>query len=639
MPRLPILLLALLFATAGHAADDSDFVAAREAFQRGHLDRVAAAAPGLRSHVLYPYVEWWLLRSRLGEMPRDEVRAFLDRNAGSLVGNRMRADWMRALARQRDWDAFEREAALVVDPDTELQCLRFQGQIARGERETLREARSLWFVGKEQPDACAPVFDALFAGRQLDEGDLWTRVRLAFQAGNATLAKGIAQRLPAAARPDAKRIDAAIRNPQRYLDNRVLVLKHRGDREIALFALGRVASTLPQSAAQTWRRIESHVPREERAAGWALVATAAARKHMPEAVDWFREAADTALDDNQIEWRARAALRSRDWREVLAAIDTMKGELHDRPVWRYWRARSLHEQGRDMESGAILAVLSNEHNFHGLLAREDLGPAIGAPPETFRPGNDDVRAAAAIPGLQRALAFYRLGLRYEGNLEWMWTVRDLDDTQLLSAAELARREGWYERAIATADRTRKLVNMELRYPAPYQELLRASARELDLDDAWVYGLVRQESRFTSSARSGVGASGLMQVMPATAKWIARKFGLRDWKRAIDDTPEANVNFGTFYLKHILTQLDGSPVLASAAYNAGPRRAQDWRAGRPLEAAVYIDTIPFAETRDYVRKVMANATQYARVFGRLQDSLKARIGVVPARSGAIGDDEP
>lgn len=623
----------LAVATLAHAAPgDDDLLAAREAFQRGQQSQLADLAPRLRSHPLYPYVEWWQLRNRLAELPREDVRQFFERHPGQLVTNRLRADWVRALARQRDWESVEREAALVVDPDTELRCLRLQARLARGDREAAREARPLWFVGREQPDACAPLFDALFASRALDDGDIWTRVRLAFQAGNATLGRGIAQRLPASQRPEQRLLDAAVKNPQKYLEARNLALRHRGDREIALFAIGRIASSTPQAAAHLWQRIDDRLQKDERTAGWAVIAPAAARKHMPEALAWYRAAGDTALDDAGIEWRARAALRAREWPELLATLDDMRAELRDTAAWRYWRARALREQGRDMEAGAILAVLAGEHNFHGLLAREDLGPAVGAPPETFKPLDEDVRNAARIPGLQRALAWYRAGLRYEGNLEWMWTVRELDDAQLLSAAELARREGWYERAIATADRTKRLTNMELRYPAPYQDLLRASARELDLDDAWVYGLVRQESRFTTSAKSSVGASGLMQVMPATAQWIARKLGLSDWRRATAETAGENVNFGTYYLKHILTQLDGSPVLASAGYNAGPRRAEIWRGSTAMEGAIYIDTIPFTETRDYVRKVMANATQYARIFGRPLDSLKQRIGIVSPRNG-------
>ncbi len=634
------LLLILTFANAAVAAPgDSEFLAAREAFQRGAHDRVADLAPALRNHPLMPYVEWWQLRSRLAELPRDDVRRFLDRNAGQLVANRLRADWLRALARQRDWEAFDAAMPQLVDPDTELRCLHFQSRLQRNDREALRDAQALWLTGRELPDACTPVFDAAFATDVLDEDDAWARVRLAFAAGNATLARGVALRLPAGRRPDAKLIDAATRNPQKYLDAKGPLLRHRGDREVVLYALGRLAGGIPQGAANTWRRLEGRLPKEDRAFGWGLLATAAARKHLPEALTWFREAGPgVPLDDSQAEWRARAALRAKDWGELASAIEGMRSDLRDTSVWRYWRARALRQQGREMEAGAILAVLANEHGFHGLLAREDLGPAVGAPTETYKPKEDDVRTAAQIPGLQRALSFYRMGLRYEGNLEWIWTVRDLDDVQLLSAAELARREGWYERAIATADRTKKLTNMELRYPTPYQDLLRASAREFDLDDAWVYGLIRQESRFTTSAKSSVGASGLMQVMPATARWIAGKLGLSDWRHAVGDGADANISFGTYYLKHVLNKLDGSPVLASAAYNAGPGRAEGWRTTSAMEGAIYIDTIPFTETREYVRKVMANATQYARLLGRPQDSLRTRIGTVPARTGAAPNEE-
>ncbi|MEO8040642.1 MAG: transglycosylase SLT domain-containing protein, partial [Betaproteobacteria bacterium] len=390
-----------------------------------------------------------------------------------------------------------------------------------------------------------------------------------------------------------------------------------------------------------WRRVQHQLPEDDRAYGWGLIATAAARRHQPEALDWFREAAKATLTDVQLGWKARAGMRAADWDIVVATIEAMSEEERARPAWRYWHARGLAAQGRQFEANALFATLANEHGFHALLAAEELGVSMSAPKQSYTPLEGEVGAMARHPGLQRALAFYRLGLRYEGNLEWIWSIRGLNDTSLIASAELARREGWYERAIATADRADGLVNLDLRYPTPYSELIRSSARDVDIDEAWVYGLVRQESRFVPTARSAVGAAGLMQVMPATAKWIANRLGMKNWRPPLDGAMESNVNFGTYYLKEMLTKFDGSPVLASAAYNAGPRRAQEWRAAKPMEAAVYIDTIPFTETREYVRKVMANATQYARVLGHPQDSLKTRLGTVPAMKAdlKVGPQEP
>jgi len=248
--------------------------------------------------------------------------------------------------------------------------------------------------------------------------------------------------------------------------------------------------------------------------------------------------------------------------------------------------------------------------------------------------------------LKRALELYRLNLRTEANREWLWAIREFDDKQLLAAAELARRYEIYDRTINTADRTVGLHDFSLRYPAPYRDVLKTHADELALDEAWVYGLIRQESRFISIAKSHAGASGLMQLMPGTARWVAKKLGLKDWRWSQVTDVDVNVNLGTYYLKHVLDVLDGMPVLASAAYNAGPGRARAWRPESPMEGAIYAETIPFSETRDYVKKVMANASYYAQTLsqqvsqqvgqqvgqqiGQQNRTLKDRLGMVTPR---------
>jgi len=225
-------------------------------------------------------------------------------------------------------------------------------------------------------------------------------------------------------------------------------------------------------------------------------------------------------------------------------------------------------------------------------------------------------------------------MRTESLREWISAVRGLPDDGLLLAADFARRQGLYDRAINTAERTRDLHDFELRFLAPYRELAQRAAEENGVDEAWVFGLIRQESRFTPVARSRVGATGLMQIMPATAKWIARQLGVKRFDSREMDDPERNIQFGTYYLRHIQDSLDGSPVLATAAYNAGPGRAQRWRTGEPMEAAVYIETIPFNETRDYVKKVMSNAMYYAARFDQPSVLLKDRLGEIPPRRTAL-----
>jgi soluble lytic murein transglycosylase len=212
---------------------------------------------------------------------------------------------------------------------------------------------------------------------------------------------------------------------------------------------------------------------------------------------------------------------------------------------------------------------------------------------------------------------------------------------LLAAAELARQNSWIDRAINTATRTRQLHDFDLRFLAPYRDTAKIYAKQYGLDEAWVYGLMRQESRFVSQAKSGVGASGLMQIMPATARWIAAKLGLKHFQSGTIHDLDTNMQFGMYYLKTIQQGLDDSAVLATAAYNAGPGRARRWRGDSAMEGAIYAESIPFSETRDYVKKVMYNAVYYARSFGQSNTSLKARLGSIAGDTSTIrcgGDDE-
>jgi len=276
------------------------------------------------------------------------------------------------------------------------------------------------------------------------------------------------------------------------------------------------------------------------------------------------------------------------------------------------------------------AIFVGQPNFYGLLAAEELGAMAGIPEPFHVASEASVTAAGAVAGLVRALELYRLDLRTEATREWVFTIRGMDDTQLLAAAEVARRAGIFDRAINTADRTLSAHNYKVRFLAPFKDVFQEHARVFGLEEAWVFGLVRQESRFIVNAKSSVGASGLMQLMPATASWVAKKNGVRNYSPARVTEVPINVALGTGYLRLVLDDL-GHPVLASAAYNAGPGRARRWRADQPLEGAIYAETIPFNETRDYVKKVMSNTMYYAQIFGGKLVPLKDRLGRIPARA--------
>ncbi len=619
----------LAVASAGALAlsDDDTFLAAREAFVKGNIERLSRLAPDLKDYPLYPYIAYWQLRSRLSDTGQPVIEAFMSDFRDALVTERLRADWLRQLGRSQDWEAYEREYRGLAMEDPELICYALQARIAlHKDQGAMREARALWFQGSAQPDSCAPLFDAMLRQGLLEEDDVWARIRLALETGNVTFVRQLVGYLPAGKRADPHQFDAVARHPQQYLERRPLKVKTRAERELALFAAVKLGQSLPAVAATRFEKIQSMFFGEEQAYVWAQLALAGAMKHRPEALDWFARAGDR-LTDRQLNWKVRAGLRQEDWRTVVVAVDAMSAKERQLPVWRYWRARALTETGRGAEGNAQLAALSFDHSFYGQLAMEELGTNIAAPPDSYRPSADEVAAMDRQPGIQRALKFYQLGLRYEGALEWRWTTRGFGDKDLLAAAEVARRAGWYERSIDTAERTQQLHDFSLRFPTPYRDVVGNYARQLDLDEAWIYGLVRQESRFSADARSSAGAVGLMQLMPTTAKSVAKRFGIPGVDRSSVHTVDTNISLGTSHLRQLLDGLENHPVLASAAYNAGMSRARDWRGDRPLEGAVYTETIPFSETRDYVRKVMSNTMYYARLFGEPFIPLKQRLGQV------------
>ncbi|TMG92116.1 MAG: lytic transglycosylase domain-containing protein [Betaproteobacteria bacterium] len=325
--------------------------------------------------------------------------------------------------------------------------------------------------------------------------------------------------------------------------------------------------------------------------------------------------------------------RAERWAEVRSSIDRMSPLAKNDPAWIYWYGRAERELGSPLEAEGYFERIAEAHNFYGRLAAEELGVSLRIPARAPLSTESEIAEVAAIPGLARALALYRLDMRTEATKEWLWTIRGMDDRKLLAAAELARRNEAWDRAISTADKTVFAHNFSVRYLAPYREVLAEKARSRDLEEPWVLGVVRQESRFIIGAKSSAGATGLMQVMRPTAKWVAQRMRMKNFSWARLHEPDLNATLGTYYLKHVLNQFDGSPVLAAAAYNAGPSRARLWRGTAPVEGAIFVETIPFGETRDYVKKVMANTVYYAAVLGTEPTPLKTRLGMVLPRRSA------
>lgn len=627
--------LLVLVAAPAFSGSDEDFFAAREAFRVGNALRLDQAAAQLNGHPLYPYIAYWQLRLRLNDADDSELDAFIASHGDTPLAEQVAIDRLKVLGRRGEWQRLVSQLkGFNQKPDLELSCYGTTARIKKKDTAALAEAREMWLSAGDMPDSCNELFEFLIDTGAIDKNAIWRRVRLALDAGNVGVAKDTMQHLPKSERIDAKLLKQVAARPARYLDKPKLKLTTRTGREVWLFALSRAARSDLHGAVRDWVRMNRQFSESDRGLVWAQLATLAARRHDPAALSWYVAAKN--LTPEQQEWKVRAALRAQEWDKVLLAINDLPQTHQSYQTWSYWKARALKNVGKTDEAQRIFESLAGDFHFYGQLAAEEIGAKITLPPQIFKASEEQIKAMSERSAIQRSLAFHDLDLKLESNREWAWAARSMDDSELLTAAELARRLEIYDRAIYTADRTRNLHDFSLRYLTPFRDVMRPAAISLNLDEAWVYGLIRQESRFIASARSSAGATGLMQLMPATAKWVAKQIGMRPFKPAQVSDVGTNIQLGSHYLKFVLQDLDEHPLLASAAYNAGPGRARQWASDKPLEGAIYAETIPFNETRDYVKKVMGNATWYAGLLGGKIRSLKQRLGTI-SRSSFVSDE--
>ena len=629
------------------SATDQAFLDAREAARVGDRARLGLLGAQLESHPLAAYVEYWQLAPRLRSDPdaATQAEAFIARHADTYVADRLRLDWALALADRGDFSGFEREAAQLVwnTDDSQLRCYAALSKYrnASGSQSDVlaRDARQLLANTRDSAgEGCLALTEALLADSRIS---VWERVRALVEQNQLPTAKRVGVRAQDAnGKPvDQKLLAQAIDRPAAFLvahERRLTEIQ----RELATVAIVRLARDSPSEAAEYANALNLHLTPAQRGIIWGRIGHMAALRLMPEADDWYRRGGehvgvgpDAVRADEVLEWQSRAALRAGDWQTVKVAIDRMTASLRADPTWVYWYGRALKAEGRPAEAQDHFSRIASQFNFYGKLAAEELGIPIVLPPRAPAPTAEDLAPMAANPGFARAQKFYELGLRVEGHREWNWQLRGMSDRELLAAAEYARSLSLLDRMINTSDRTRNEFDFTQRFPSPFRDAMVQYSAPLGLDETWVYGLIRQESRFITDARSHVGAAGLMQLMPATARYVARKMNVADFSPARVNERDMNIQLGTGYLKLVLDDLDGNTVLATAAYNAGPGRPRAWRSSlvRPVEGAIFAETIPFNETRDYVKKVMSNTVYYAALFENKAQSLKQRMGTIAPKA--------
>ena len=635
--------LALLIAGSANAAEadtseaDKRFMAIREAALAGNKARFAQLADAwmapatnattpVATDPLTPYIEYWRIKLDIEQVPDGKVYTFIRNNNGTVLADRLRADWLRQVGKRRDWAIFLQEAPLLADTDADLRCHWLSARAQTNSPGALDDTLQLWNSDTELPSSCQPAFDQLMASDKVDPNTRQLRARRLIEAKKLSGARAVWATLPANLTPDESQIDAVMNSPLRVLNKLPInfgALPRK--RETALLALARLARTDAAQAVSEFENLSGRFSTEDREHLFGQFGWMGALQQHPKAAQWCASAGDTPMLPEQQEWCIRAALRAGNWKQVQTRIEQLPSDVRDRPEWVYWLARALTARHHAQQATPLYQRIAGQYHFYGQLAQEALGGLSQVPPKPRTTGSDELAQAKQDAGLRRAIRLLKMDARPEGLREWNWALREKPDRALLAAAELARSEGLIDRAISAADRTRVELDFSQRFPMPYREVIEPNVHAQSLDLAWVYGLMRQESRFHIQARSSVGAQGLMQVMPATGRWVARKIALADYQPNQLSEMQTNVRIGTSYMRMVLDSLDDQQVLAAAAYNAGPGRARKWKHNnKTLEAAIYIENIPFNETRDYVKKVMSNTVYYAALIEGRPQSLKARL---------------
>jgi soluble lytic murein transglycosylase len=640
-PLSRLLLLATLIVVSSVLADEArdlerdrlNFRYAYEAIRDGRMATYRRIATELTDYALYPYLEYRELRRNLGTSSDEEVEGFLERHPDLPLSFYLREAWLDLLARRGRWEKFLE--LYEGGSDTRMECLAIRARIARGGDEALLDdIQALWLTGRSQPKECDPAFDLLYASDRITTELVWERIALAMDRGNQRLARFLGKRLNAQDQDWLELWILAHRRPEAGLEDPRLHKDIERARIIVRHAIERLAGTDPERAHTLWHRVDGHYSfsPEELFETDREIALQAAYAHLPEAQTWLAELALKDATGGIGIWWVRSALRNQDWPALLTAIESLSAAERGEDRWQYWLARALEQTGQNDRAQTIFARLAENSNYYGFLATDRLDRPYRLVSEAIVSDEEREKAHALleIPGILRARELYAANMIPEARREWYLAISLLSDEEIRLAAILADEWGWHDSAIRAVAEVEHWTDFDLRFPTPYREQVLSNAEAQRLDPAWVYGVMRRESAFMEDARSGKGALGLMQVMPYTARSVARKLGLRRPNQYEILEVDRNITLGSAYLRQILDRFDGNQVLATAAYNAGPNAVRRWvpESKEKMPADLWVETVPYRETRGYVAAVMAYTTIFDWKLDEDITPLKDRMIDIP-----------
>ena len=607
-----------------------DFLQAEKYFKQGKVDEYQKLKKQLVSYPLYPYLEYTEIRDRLHLLPTKEVRAFLENHPDIHLSERLLKSWLSQLAKKQKWQTFLEFYQPVSS--ISLQCHHLNALIKTGKKaEALDKVANIWLYKASRPKACDPVF-RVWKDAGLQTTDLtWQRIALALDDNEIKLARYLGKSLP---KKDQKLLDEwlQLRKHPENVSAKAISAEHPY-RQLALaHGVMKFARKDLTGAVYAWDEIKfsdvfdpAIISKVEQSLSYRFLS---GNFETPFEYLVFAEPCDA--DTKLQEIRIRAALRHQEWHTVLNWLDRLPDSHIDEDRWQYWRARSLEMTGKTEQAQVIYETISSERSFYGFLAADKLGKDYSLNNEQLDIDPELEKSVADMPAIQRASELFQLKRYLDARREWYATTRLFDENELQAAAKIAHSWNWHDRAIIALSKAKSWNDLQIRFPVKHQDQVYKNAERSEIDPAWIYAMMRQESAFMPDAISPVGARGLMQLMPATAKSVARKLKQKYPSKYELLQPEKNIRLGTAYLEEVYQRFE-NPVLAIAAYNAGPHRVKRWLPEADMPADIWIELVPFKETRNYLKNVLAYTVIYAEKLDEKDIRMKQRMPSISADS--------
>ena len=592
---------------------------AKSAIAKEDWDKFNAYYALLGDYPLTPYLDFALLKRDLPQLPLKQIDLFLASNKGAFLETRAREQLLYALAKQKEWSLYQQYYREELQPK-ELHCFQLLARINTGDKTAFDDVANIWIHPKSLPKSCDPLFKAWRNNLGLTNEVAWARFTAAMQAKNTGLARYVRNQMTGETKAYASQFLMIHAYPYRVKNRKLFYEINTKNQQIIAHGVKRVARKDPKLALKYWEGYESRQLFDEKIATDAKLSIAKRlmfKGFISEAENLIQQSA-ALKQASVVEQFLRESLKAQQWEKVIQWIDYLDPEKQDSDRWQYWRARAQESLGIEDTADENLAIYQNlakNRSFYGFLAADILGSPYSLTDRSDKADPSTVQIVTQMPEIRRAKELWLRGNYPEAQAEWLFVTKKMNPKELKAAGTLAAEWGWHNKGIMAMISGGHWDHLEVRFPLAYQNEIQRVSNETKVEIPLLYAITRQESAFKEHAKSHAGAMGLMQLLPSTAKQTARKNGIKIQKKDLLN-PATNLSLGGHYLSELLDKFNGNRILAAAAYNAGPHRVSRWlNDTSQVPFDVWIETIPFHETRGYVQNILAFSVIYAQKLGQ------------------------